>query len=60
MILNSSYLGNMSRTLIFNYLVTEGDNSERLDYVDTRAAPFNLTSLSVSMALNTDVNRCLL
>lgn len=48
--------GNLSSLLLFEYAVLVGDSSQRLDYVDTRRAPFGIAQFeSASLALNTDV-----
>ena len=48
--------GNDTNVLVFEYYVLTGDSSRRLDYVDTREAPYDMVGYtSNSLALNTDV-----
>ena len=50
--------GNMTDSLYFDYYVEAGDDSRGfLDYVDTRAEPYNQVNFfDISLALNTDVH----
>lgn len=47
--------GNFTRELLFSYLIELGDQSHRLDYVDTRKPPYNKAIYEVSLALDTDL-----